>query len=163
MPNIQLLHSSDISDVAPAANLLLDGEPAVKIHGDGPRVFIKMADGSVKEFGGVLVDDVTPAAPWDGLIWVEPTAERVNCYYGGQFFRIDAAAVDLSALMVSNGDTGTTGTFFVDGLFTANGDIAIPTGTLTVQAGEPLGKITLTQTAGQPSGGAHGDIVMVYI
>jgi len=128
-----------------------------------------MADNSIAEFSGVVIDTVQPSSPWQGLIWVDPTpgANKTSIYYENTFIRIDAAVIDTTKFMPVDADANTAGNLSADLAITAattvNAGAEVTAGTtVNIQDGAPLGKITLTTTVGQPAGGAEGDIVMVH-
>lgn len=155
MPKIILKHSTDPSDTVPLPSDLDVGEPAVNVHSEYPRFAVKMADGTVKELHGVIISDTQPSDPINGTVWVNPTAKTVNVYYAPSWVRIDAGIIDTSKFMPSDADASTTGNLNTDQNLTVGG-------TLTIQGGFAIGKVSLTTTAGQPTGGNAGDIVMVH-
>jgi hypothetical protein len=131
-------------------------------------MWFKMADsGDVVEFSGVVISDTEPANPWSHMLWVDSTNQRLMIYVSGAFQRWDVNAIDASAFLPSDDDASTTGSLTAGASVNATTDVnaggdANIEGVAQIQDGAPIGKITITTTAGQPAGGAYGDIVMVH-
>ena len=165
MASIQHKRSNALSDVLSDAQALapVEGELAIQIHTFVPRIWIEMESGGLKEFNGMAVGIVEPTNPWEGLMWVDITngAQRIMVYGEGSFQRMDQGAINPDNFMPTNADATTTGSVTAEGDLNTDGDANVA-GVVQVQDGTPLGKTTLTTTTGQPSGGAHGDVVMVH-
>lgn len=101
------LHTHSVSQIA-SLQMLLDGKAPLS-HRHNMTDINGLQQALAAANGRVVVSSTEPATPSDGLQWWDPTANKMQIFYGGQWFEVIASGVQDGAVTTTKiGDRAVT-------------------------------------------------------